>query len=106
MANLSAIKLPNGTTYDLKDNGALQLTNIFQTTASLSTSGWSSYQQTVTVSGVTASSTVIVSPVPASFEAYGDMGIYCSAQGTNSLTFTCETIPSTALTVNILIMNL
>ena len=26
MANLSAIKLPNGTTYDLKDNGALQLT--------------------------------------------------------------------------------
>ena len=26
MANLSAIKLPNGTTYTLKDNGALQLT--------------------------------------------------------------------------------
>ena len=26
MANLSAIKLPNGTTYSLKDNGALQLT--------------------------------------------------------------------------------
>ena len=26
MANISAIKLPNGTTYTLKDNGALQLT--------------------------------------------------------------------------------
>ena len=26
MANISAIKLPNGTTYDLKDNGALRLT--------------------------------------------------------------------------------
>lgn len=26
MANISSIKLPNGTTYDLKDNGALQLT--------------------------------------------------------------------------------
>ena len=26
MANLSQIKLPNGTTYDIKDNGALQLT--------------------------------------------------------------------------------
>ena len=26
MANISAIKLPNGTTYDIKDNGALQLT--------------------------------------------------------------------------------
>lgn len=26
MANISAIKLPNGTTYNLKDNGALQLT--------------------------------------------------------------------------------
>ena len=26
MANISQIKLPNGNTYDLKDNGALQLT--------------------------------------------------------------------------------
>lgn len=106
MANISAIKLPNNVTYDLKDNGALRLTNIFQTSASLSTSGWSSYKQTVTVSGVTSSSAVIVSPAPASFETYGDMGIYCSAQGTNSLTFTCETVPSAALTVNILVINL
>lgn len=194
MANISAIKLPNGTTYTLKDNGALQLTggqvtgpvtfgdsisvdeatigdlvingnasftnniqantingvavgnspkftdtnttytfangtNGFtvtpsggtaqtvtvtpsiannltgtKTTATLSTT-WSSNQQTVTVSGVTSSNYIVVSPAPASYEAYCEAGIYCSAQGSNSLTFNCDTVPSTALTVNIMIVN-
>ena len=194
MANISAIKLPNGTTYTLKDNGALQLTggqvtgpvtfgdsisvveatigdlvvngsasftnniqantingvavgnspkftdnnttytfvngtNGFtvtpsdgtaqtvtvtpsiannltgtKTTATLSTT-WSSNQQTVTVSGVTSSNYIVVSPAPASYDAYCEAGIYCSAQGTNSLTFKCDTVPSAALTVNIMIVN-
>ena len=194
MANISAIKLPNGTTYTLKDNGALQLTggqvtgpvtfgdsvsideatlgdlivngsasftnniqantingvavgnspkftdnnttytfangtNGFtvtpsggtaqtvtvtpsitnnltgtKTTATLSTT-WSSNQQTVTVSGVTSSNYIVVSPAPASYEAYCEAGIYCSAQGSNSLTFKCDTVPSAALTVNIMIVN-
>lgn len=194
MANISAIKLPNGTTYTLKDNGALQLTggqvtgpvtfgdsvsideatlgdlvvngsasftnniqantingvavgnspkftdnnttytfangtNGFtvtpsggtaqtvtvtpsiannltgtKTTATLSTT-WSSNQQTVTVSGVTSSNYIVVSPAPASYEAYCEAGIYCSAQGSNSLTFKCDTVPSAALTVNIMIIN-
>ena len=194
MANISAIKLPNGTTYTLKDNGALQLTggqvtgpvtfgssvsideatlgdlvvngsasftnniqantingvavgnspkftdnnttytfangtNGFtvtpsggtaqavtvtpsivnnltgtKTTATLSTT-WSSNQQTVTVSGVTSSNYIVVSPAPASYEVYCEAGIYCSAQGSNSLTFKCDTVPSAALTVNIMIVN-
>lgn len=193
MANISAIKLPNGTTYTLKDNGALQLTggqvtgpvtfgdsvsideatlgdlvvngsasftnniqantingvavgnspkftdnnttytfangtNGFtvtpsggtaqtvtvtpsiannltgtKTTATLSTT-WSSNQQIVTVSGVTSSNYIIVSPAPASYDAYCEAGIYCSAQGSNSLTFKCDTVPSAALTVNVMII--
>lgn len=194
MANISAIKLPNGTTYTLKDNGALQLTggqvtgpvtfgdsisvdeatigdlvvnggasftnnlqantingvtvgsspkftdnnttytfangtNGFtvtpsggsaqtvtvtpsiannltgtKTTATLGTT-WTSNQQTVTVTGVTASNYVIVSPAPASYEAYCEAGIYCSAQAANSLTFNCDTAPSASLTVNVMIVN-
>lgn len=194
MANISAIKLPNGTTYTLKDNGALQLTggqvtgpvtfgdsisvdeatigdlvvnggasftnnlqantingvtvgsspkftdnnttytfangtNGFtvtpsggsaqtvtvtpsiannltgtKTTATLGTT-WTSNQQTVTVSGVTTSNTVIVSPAPASYDAYCEAGIYCSAQAANSLTFKCDTAPSASLTVNVMIVN-
>ena len=75
-----------------------------KTTATLSTT-WTSNQQSVTVSGVTTSNTVIVTPAPASYDAYCAAGIYCSAQATNSLTFKCEEAPSSSLTVNILIVN-
>lgn len=74
------------------------------TTATLTTT-WTSNQQSVTVSGVTTSNTIIVTPAPASYDAYCEAGIYCSAQAANSLTFKCEEAPSSSLTVNILIIN-
>lgn len=74
------------------------------TTGTLASASWSSSSQTITVNGVTSSNLVVVSPAPASVEAYGNARIYCSAQSTNSLTFTClGTTPSTDLTVNIAI---
>jgi hypothetical protein len=143
MANISAIKLPNGTTYTLKDNGALQLTggqvtgpvsfgdsvsideatlgdlvvngsasftngiaNFKSVSVSLPVASWSSNSQTVTVSGVTATNTVVVSPAPASFGDYSTSVVHCTAQGSNSLTFTCSEVPAGALTVNVLIMNI
>ena len=72
-------------------------------TATLTTT-WTSNQQTVTVSGVTSSNYIVVSPAPASYDAYCEAGIYCSAQGVNSLTFKCDTAPSSSLTVNIMII--
>ena len=72
-------------------------------TASLTTSGWSNNQKTVSVSGVTASNNVIVSPDPASMTAWAAAGVYCSAQGAGTLTFTCSTVPTSALTANVLI---
>lgn len=73
--------------------------------ASLSTSGWSNMTQTVSVSGVTANSTVVVTPAPASHAAYGESGVYCSTQANGTLTFTCSDTPSANLTVNVLILN-
>lgn len=70
----------------------------------LAAASWSSNAQTVTVSGVTADNTVMISPAPASQEAYTKAGVYCSAQAANSLTFTCKTAPTAALTVNIVIL--
>lgn len=72
-------------------------------TATLTTT-WTSNQQTVTVSGVTSSNYVVVSPAPASYDDYCEAGIYCSAQDTNSLTFKCDTAPSSSLTVNVMII--
>lgn len=83
---------------------AVTIPGITKTTATLSTT-WSSKQQSVTVSGVTTSNTVIVTPAPASYNMYCECGVYCSAQAANSLTFTCDEVPTSSLTVNIVIMS-
>ena len=74
-------------------------------TVTLTVTGWSNNQQTVSVTGVTASNTVMVSPAPASVSAYGDAGIYCSAQASGALTFTCASVPTVALSVNVAIFD-
>lgn len=73
-------------------------------TVSLAVANWSNNSQTVSVTGVTASNNVIVSPAPSSIDNYVAAGIKCTAQASNSLTFTCTTTPSTAISVNILII--
>lgn len=74
------------------------------TTATLAVADWSSNTQTVTVSGVKADSVVFVSPAPASASDYASAGILCTAQAVNSLTFTCTTTPTNAITVNVVCM--
>lgn len=75
----------------------------------LTTSGWSSNTQTVTVPGVVASETAqLITPTPAiaSQSAYYEAGIMCTGQATNSLTFTCQTVPTSNLTVYVVIQPL
>lgn len=78
-------------------------------TITLTTSGWSSNTQTVTVSGVSASETAqLITPTPAiaSQSAYYEAGIMCTGQAANSLTFTCQTVPTSNLTVYVVIQPL
>lgn len=78
-------------------------------TVTLTTSGWSSNTQTVTVSGVVASETAqLITPTPAiaSQSAYYEAGIMCTNQGANRLTFTCQTVPTRNLTVYVVIQPL
>lgn len=78
------------------------------TTATLSSASWSSKAQTVSVTWVTASNTVIVSPDPTisnNFDNYTNAVIYCSWQWSWTLTFTCDTEPTSNITVNVLILN-
>lgn len=75
----------------------------------LTTSGWSSNTQTVTVSGVSATETAqLITPTPAiaSQSAYYEAGIMCTKQAANSLTFTCQTVPTSNLTVYVVIQPL
>ena len=72
-------------------------------------SRWSSNTQTVTVSGVSATETAqLITPTPAiaSQSAYYEAGIMCTGQAANSLTFTCQTVPTRNLTVYVVIQPL
>lgn len=74
---------------------------ITSVTISLTVEGWADNQQTVSASNVTASNIVWVSPVPASFTAYGKAGIYASAQSAGNITFTCTKVPTVAISVEV-----
>lgn len=74
-------------------------------TVTLTVAGWSNNEQTVSVSAVTATNRVIVSPSPASTADYVSAGILCTAQGNGTLTFTCSDVPSADLTVNVLVLS-
>ena len=74
-------------------------------TVTLAVSGWSSLSQTISVDGITANNTVVITPDPASHTTYGEFGIYCSVQADGALTFTCSETPTVDLTVNVLILN-
>lgn len=100
----------NGTVYNTVDaSGTLALSDIqaqhATLTITIATSDWSNKTCTKTASGVTSSNTVIVSPASASYEAYGEAQVRATAQGTNQITFACTDTPSSALTVNVAILN-
>ena len=72
-------------------------------TVTLTAAGWSNKAQTVSNSNfVTSGYAYMVSPVSASFLDYGTAQIYADDVTTNGqMTFHCEDVPSSALTVNI-----
>lgn len=69
-------------------------------------SAWADNAQTLTVNGVLADETAqLIQPIAAiaSQEAYYAAGILCTGQAANSLTFTCQTVPTSNLTVYVVI---
>lgn len=106
---LNGILKGNGTSVVLATSGADYATPAqvnalkpAKATATLSKSSWNSNTQTVTATGVLAdelAQEIHVMPKASDMQAYMEAGIYCSAQGNNSLTFTCATAPSVDITV-------
>ena len=73
-------------------------------TGTLAVASWSSNSQSLAVEGITASNNIIVSPTTASATNWNLFGVSCSAQATNSLTFTCKTTPTAAIDVQVIIL--
>ena len=70
----------------------------------LSADGWSGENQTVALPGMTANTTIIVAAAPENYDPYAKAGGYCSAQGADSLTFSCKSAPEGDLRANIMIL--
>lgn len=94
--NGSDITVPNVT-------GELAVKQV-NATITLTAAGWSSNTQTVNVTGMTATGVVMVSPDPTDQSAYTSAGILCTAQAAGTLTFTCDTVPSGDLSVNVVML--
>lgn len=101
----------NGVVYNnVDDNGNLPLNNIqaqhITASVTIAVVDWNdSTTCTKVVNGVTPNNSVIIAPAPTSFALYASSGIRATAQGTNQLTFACNSTPSDAITVNVLILN-
>ena len=95
--NLNGIDILNCPTVDaLKPKTA---------TVTLTTDGWRKGEQTVTVNGILAdSSAQIVDVCPAnkpSADRWAAAGVWCTSQAANSLIFSCDSVPTEDINVNI-----
>lgn len=72
-------------------------------TITLDKDDWVSNEQTVSVTGVTATNLVQVAPSPTSYSDYGDAEVRCTTQGTGTLTFECASVPTTDIDVNVIV---
>ena len=87
-------KLGNGST---DWNSLAYYSNHSELSLSLPSNGWSNNTQTISAAGVTATNRVIVGPAAASITEYINHKVYCTAQGSGTLTFTAGTTPNTDL---------
>lgn len=90
-ANLIIVTLPEGATAAAN-------------TCSLTVAGWSSNTQTVSLTGMAADRIAIIGPVANSIDVCKTNAVYCSAQGNGTLTFKCQTTPSVAITMNVIMI--
>lgn len=107
VAECSVIQYASDDSIDNSLNNLYEMLAPKADSVTLTVAGWdsSTKTQTCTVSNVTSFNIVIVAPSPDSQDAYTKAGVKCTAQAENSLTFTCKSVPTEALTVNIVIMN-
>lgn len=82
-------------------------TKMDATSVILSVAGWSDKEQTVSVPGIITDANrqaVITVAAPDSLETYLDSNIRLTGNGEESLTFTCDDVPPSSVTVNVLIL--
>lgn len=85
--------------------GTVSATTRQEVTISLPLSEWADGQQIISIPSVMPESTIIVGSDIGSEPTYSDCGVYCSNQGTGTLTFTAAWLPDSDLIANAVILN-
>lgn len=71
---------------------------------SLPANGWVNNAQEVYVNGITPGTNVVATYATTSRDAYQGAGVYVSAQGYGTLTFSCDDTPAESITANVLLL--
>ena len=100
---VTEVKISNGAVTYAKTSGVQQKHTA--TSCNLSVLGSSVHTWTVSVPGVTASNTVVVTPNPTYFADWVDNRVRCTGQANGTLYFACDTNPTRQITANVLILN-
>ena len=66
-------------------------------TVTIATGDWSNNTATKSVTGITTTDDLIIGPDASSMEDVIAGQVYCSAQGTGTLTFVCSNTPSSSI---------
>ncbi len=108
MGEVKLIRGPQGDKGDKGDKGDTGAdgrdAGVSSASGVLLASGWSDGSQSLAVSAVSATNTVLIAPEPVSQAAYSAGWVLCTAQAAGALTFSCESAPTEDLTVNIVIL--
>jgi len=97
-----ALKADKATTYTKTEVDAL-VPSVTSGSVTLTVAGWASDTQSVTISGISGKN-VIIGPAPASTDDYIAGGIRITAQSGDVLTFTANTTPTNAITVDYVVI--
>lgn len=103
-ANVYTTKINNGSDITVPAVAGEMAVKQVNTTITLTAAGWSNSSQTVSVTGMTATGVVLVSPDPTDQADYTSAGIICSAQAAGTLTFTCSTTPTNDIDVVVVML--
>ena len=79
--------------------------SVMPETITIAPSEWSNGTCTKSITSLMDNSTVFVTYAPESAADYLAANIYCSAQGADTLTFSCTTTPSVSVKINVLVVN-
>lgn len=100
----------NGSTVEPAQAGIDYVAPPKKLTVTLTNAGWNGgTEQTVTAQGVSAdeeAQEIHVMPASKDMKAYMDAGVYCSCQGENELSFTCDAAPEADITVYVTVWEL